>query len=85
MAAEETLNALTHLFCRFIGEGDGENVPRCDAFFRNQVSDAMRNNACFARARTGENKKRPFCMKYGLALLFVELRKKIRFHYLINP
>ena len=83
--AGQTLDALTHFLGSFVGEGDGENIPRLDVLFCDQISDAMRDDPCFTRACAGEEQKRTFCVKYGLPLLFVELRKKIRFHYLINP
>ena len=55
LIAQETLDALAHLLCGFIGEGDRENIPRRDAFFGDQVSDAMGDYARFAGAGAGQD------------------------------
>ncbi len=64
-------DSLAHLFCRFVGEGDSEDVPRGHATV-NEVYDTVRNDTGFARTCSRENHQRPFSMGDRCALLFIE-------------
>ena len=48
LVMQQTLHALAHLLRGFVGKCDRENVPRRDAFFGDQVGDAMCDDARLA-------------------------------------
>jgi hypothetical protein len=51
--AEQCLDASTHFFRCFIGEGDGKNFIVLGVPFRQQVRNALRDHARLARAGAG--------------------------------
>ena len=48
LIAQQALDALAHLLCGFVSERDRENVPGRDAFFGDQVGDAMSDHTRLA-------------------------------------
>ena len=75
---EQLMDAVAHLFGGLIREGDRQDVARPDAALSDDIGDAMSNYARLARARARQNQQRPVARTDCLALLFVELRKKIQ-------
>src|SRR5450631_1069269 len=57
--AEELCDAATHLPCRLVREGDGEDALRGYALDLNQPRDPMREHAGLAAAGAGEHQYRP--------------------------
>ena len=65
-------HAPLHLVGRLVGEGEGQNLRRPDAV-REQVGDAVGDDAGLAAARPGEHQQRPVAVEHGLALRFGEM------------
>ncbi len=56
---QQTVDALTHLAGRFIGECHRKNRIRRHAFFLDKPRNPAGNDARFARARAGKDQERP--------------------------
>ena len=56
--AEHSSDALLHLACRLVGEGNGENAVRVHVPGLDQPGHAGRENARLPRARAGEDQRR---------------------------
>ena len=67
---QEFANAFLHFAGGLVGEGDGEDVVRCDAF-PDHVGDAEGDDSCFAGAGACEDEDRAAEGFHGLALLWV--------------
>ena len=48
LPAQKFLHTRTHFLSGFIGEGDRENIPRRDAFFSDQIGNAVSDDARLA-------------------------------------
>ena len=70
--ADELFNALSHFGGSLVGEGDGEDGIWGDAALLNEISDAVGNDACLARARSGEDEYGAVDGLDGLTLLGIE-------------
>ena len=68
LAAEQAADALAHLAGGLVGERDGENLPRIDAFDVDETRDARREHARLSRTGAGEDEQRAVDVKHGLAL-----------------
>jgi hypothetical protein len=66
-SAEQRGEAVFHYSCGFVGECNGENGLRRNAL-RDQMRDAIRNDARFAGARSRENQHGALGGEDGLAL-----------------
>jgi hypothetical protein len=64
-------HALAHLARRLVGERDGEYVLRRNLALRDQVSDAMHDDARLTRPRARKDQERPLGRHDRRALLFV--------------
>ena len=71
LCAQQALHALPHLIGGFVGERHRQNVPARNVFLGDQVSNSMRNDACFARTGAREDEQRTLCGEDSLSLLFV--------------
>jgi len=56
---EEAVDAFSHFLGGFVGEGDGKDGVRGDAFFANEPGDAAGDDAGLSGAGTGEDSKGP--------------------------
>jgi hypothetical protein len=54
-ARDEGGYALLHFIGGFVRKSYRENVPYRDSVFRDEISDTMRNDACFAGTCAREN------------------------------
>jgi hypothetical protein len=72
LGAQDSADALAHLAGRLVGERDGQNLPRVDAFDVDQPRDARREDARFPRARAGEDQERAVDVQHGFALRRVQ-------------
>ena len=70
--ADELADALLHLLRGLVGEGHGQNVARRDIALGDEIGDAMRKNARFARPRARKQQQRPGSMQHGLPLYGVQ-------------
>ena len=68
----QLVDALAHLICRLVGEGDAENVPRQDAQLVHQVSKAAGQGPGLAGACPGDDPDISLCGSNGPALSIVE-------------
>jgi hypothetical protein len=57
--ADEVGDALAHFAGRFIGEGDGQDLPGRNAHFVDEVGDAVGQHPGFARAGAGQHEQGP--------------------------
>jgi hypothetical protein len=64
---------LSHLIGGFVCKRDRENIPARNLFLGDEISDAMRDDACFARAGARKDEERTLCGKDSFTLLFVKL------------
>ena len=71
-AEKKSGDARLHFFRGFVGEGDGENIFRGNAF-GDEVCHAESDRARFSGAGAGENKERAFGDFGGEALFGIEL------------
>ncbi len=71
-AADEARNALAHLACRLVGEGDGEDFEGPRPARGEDVGDARGQNPGLAGAGAGEDEHRPVDSLDRLALFRVE-------------
>ena len=71
--AEQAIDARGHLAGGLIGEGDGEDGVRRDAFLEDQPGDAAGDDACFSRAGPGEDQQRAFSGLDGGALFGIQV------------
>jgi len=71
-AADKAADALFHLACRFIGEGDGENLRGPRLRLRQNVSDARGEHPCFAGSGAGEHEQRPLRLFHRHPLFQIE-------------
>ena len=76
-AAEDALEPLPHLGRGLVGEGDGEDLVRLHAVRADQVGDPMREDAGLARARAGDDEKRPVDVEHRLALGRIEAGEEL--------
>ena len=77
--AQQFVDALRHLRCRFVGERHGQNRVGLNASILNQISDAIGNNTRLAAARPGQNQQRPVNGFDRFALLGVEFFEERQF------
>ena len=70
--AHEALDAAAHLFCRLVGEGDGEEAVRPDLVGGDEVGDPGREDAGFAAPRPREDQEGAFLVHDGFPLGRVE-------------
>ena len=70
--ADQRLDARTHFFRRFVGEGDGKNLVVLRVAFRQEVGDALRDDARLARAGAGKDEQRAVDVQDGVALFGIE-------------
>src|SRR5437764_12870837 len=75
-AAHDLVDEFSHLPCRFVGEGDGENRLRHRTNVLNQMSNAVGDDASLSAAGAGQNEHWPVSGFNSFALLWVELRHK---------
>ncbi len=70
--AEQRLDASTHFFRGFVGEGDGKNFVVLREPLGQQIRDALRDDARLARAGAGKDEQRAVDVQDGLALFGIE-------------
>jgi hypothetical protein len=70
--AHEGLDAGTHFFRGFVGERHRENLIVLREALREQIGDALCDDAGLPRARAGKNEKRAVDVKNGFALFGIE-------------
>ena len=75
--ADERLQARAQFARCLVREGDGEDAVRRRAVGREEVRDAMRQDARLTRARAGEDEDSAIGVSRGGALLVVELVERI--------
>jgi hypothetical protein len=72
--AAESFEPGAHLAGRLVGERDGEDAPGRYADVRDEVRDAIGDDARLAAARAREDEKRPVMVGDRAGLRFVEVR-----------
>ena len=70
---QQPVHALGHLAGSLVGEGNGQNRLRRDAFFADQPGDAAGDHPRLARAGSGENQQGAFGGFDGCALFRVQI------------
>src|SRR5579862_9181752 len=70
--AEQALEPLAHLARRLVREGDGDDIPGRHAARKDQVGDAMNDDARLARTRPGDEEKWSLGGLHGLELRWVQ-------------
>jgi hypothetical protein len=70
--ADELFNALSHLGGSLVGEGDGEYGVRRDSALVDEIGDTVRDDARFARARSGKDEHRTIDGQDCLTLLGIK-------------
>src|SRR6266849_2637154 len=78
--AEQLVHTLTHFLGGFIGKRHSQELLREDATHTDQVGNAVRNDARFARSSASQNQQRPIAVLHCLPLGSVELRLESCFH-----
>ncbi len=71
--AQHRLDALPHLACGFIGEGDRQHFVRRGVSVADEIRDAIGDDACLSRAGARQNQQRPVDVQHGLTLFGVEI------------
>ena len=66
------VQALAHLVCRLVGEGDGENILRGHPFFGDEIGNAGGEHARLAAPRARQNQNCALGIHDGRKLFFVE-------------
>jgi hypothetical protein len=74
---QKAAQPLLHLGGGLVGEGDGKDAPRLDAFFPNQPGDPVGQGPRLPRPRTGQKEQRPSFVQDGLALPGIEAPKEV--------
>ena len=67
----QLISPLLHLPSSFIGKGNGQNIPRIDHFFIDQVSDAVGQDTCLTRTSSRHDQKGTFCRLDRLCLAII--------------
>ena len=62
-SCEQRGHALAHLVGGLVGEGDGQNGGRGNVLRRDDVRDAVRDDAGLAAARAGQDQQRTFSVR----------------------
>jgi hypothetical protein len=75
--AGEGFDAGAHLFGGLVRKRDREDLVVLGVAFREQVRNALGDDACFARPRAGENQQRALDVQDGVALFRIETLKWI--------
>ena len=75
--AKQHLHPLAHFRGGLVGEGQGGDAVRGDAFFLHQPGDAVGDRAGFARAGPGQDELGLLAMGCRGQLFFVQFRRKI--------
>ena len=72
-SAQHRFDALPHLACGFIGEGDRQHFVRRGVSVADEIRDAIGDDACLSRAGARQNQQRPVDVQHGLTLFGVEI------------
>ena len=67
----QLISPLLHLPSGFIGKGNGQNIPRIDHFFVDQVSDAVGQDTCLTRTSSRHDQEGAFCRLDRLRLAVI--------------
>ena len=70
--SDKTFQPLTHLAGGFVRKSDGQDGARRYAQIADQVGDPVREHAGLARSGAGEDKQRPFAVRDGGTLLWIQ-------------
>ncbi len=70
--AHQPADALAHLLCRLVGEGDAQDFARPGAPLANQMREAMGQRGGLPGARAGEHQDRPLGGQHSVALRRIE-------------
>ena len=71
--AEEVVEPAAHLARGLVGKGDREDLGRPDPVRRDQVGDAVGEDARLARPGAGDDQQRPFGVQDGLSLRGIQV------------
>ena len=77
IVAGEDVDALAHLICGFVGEGNAEDISRQDAQLVHQKGKTMGERPCLAGAGSGNDTDKSFGFGHSLALGSVEAGEQI--------
>ena len=67
----QLISPLLHLPSGFIGKGNGQNIPRIDHFFIDQVSNPMGQDTCLTRTSPRHDQEGTFCRLDRLCLAII--------------
>ena len=67
----QLISPLLHFPSGFIGKGNGQNIPRIDHFFIDQVSDAVGQDTCLTRTSPRHDQEGTFCRLDRLCLAII--------------
>ena len=73
---EEATDALAHFFGSLVRESDSQYRAGTDTLMSDQIGGTGDNDPGLATARSCQQQERPFCVLYGLALLWVQRGKQ---------
>jgi hypothetical protein len=79
---EDSIDALAHFGCGFVGKGDSQNGVWGNALFLDEPGDAACNHASFARTGAGEDQQRAFGSFDSSALFGIQIGEE-RLHGVI--
>jgi hypothetical protein len=72
LAGDKPIEPLLHLVGRFVRKREGENLLSRDADVRDEVRDPVRDDACLAAPRPGEDQEWAMNVQDGFTLCGVE-------------
>jgi hypothetical protein len=72
-------DAIFHLVCCFVREGNGKKVPWFGGSGGNKVGYLVREDARFSASGAGEHKKRTVTVRHSLSLAGIQLFQQIPF------
>eukprot|EP00828_Plagiopyla_frontata_P014318 TRINITY_DN18832_c0_g1_i1.p1 TRINITY_DN18832_c0_g1~~TRINITY_DN18832_c0_g1_i1.p1 ORF type:complete len:239 (+),score=-24.58 TRINITY_DN18832_c0_g1_i1:96-812(+) len=78
-SSDQADNPLFHFFCRFVRKGDGQDVPRVDRFFFQQIGHSVSQHTRFAAACPRHDQQRAFRRQNGFRLPWVHSFYKVVF------
>jgi hypothetical protein len=78
-AAEQALDAVTHLTGRLVGKGDGEDGVRADAMDFDEPRDAGSEDAGLSRTGARKHENRAFRVQHRFTLRGIQPRRELLF------
>ena len=72
LPADESVDAVSHLLCRLIGECQAQNIAGVDAKHVDKIGVPVCKHASLTRSGSGDDSYSSFCSLYGFHLSVVQ-------------